>query len=169
MTQAPEDLAETPNPAFEPLRRPDDPLSEVLNIVHVRGETALVLAPDTPQTITFPDVAPSLFFVERGEVTLHVDDNPGVVLKPMQLALLLHRPAQEIRFRGGGKRLTLAEVGALAGNRAESSASEADALRCFWGAFSFDGELAARVLRTLPPVIVLTDLEENPSHESTTV
>lgn len=163
MTQAPEDLAETPNLAFEPTRRPDDPLSEVLNIVHVRGETALVLAPDGPQTITFPEVAPSLFFVERGEVTLHVDDNPGVVLKPMQLALLLHRPAQEIRFKGGGERLSLAEVGASPDVRVGSPPGESESLRCFWGAFSFDGELAARVLRTLPPVIVLTDLEENPS------
>ncbi|MEX0339207.1 MAG: cupin domain-containing protein, partial [Arenibacterium sp.] len=158
MTQAPEDLAETPNQAFEPARGRDDPLSEVLNIVHVKGETALVLAPDKPQTITFPEVAPSLFFVERGEVTLHVDDAPGITLKQMQLALLLHRPAREIRFQGGGERRALAEIAESPGP------SDSDrALRCFWGAFSFDGALAARVLRTLPPVIVLTDLEQNPS------
>ena len=34
--------------------------------------------------------------------------------------------------------------------------------RAFWGSFTFDSDLAARVLQPLPPVIVLSDLEQNP-------
>lgn len=33
--------------------------------------------------------------------------------------------------------------------------------RAFWGSFSFDSDLAAKVLRPLPPIIVLRDLAEN--------
>lgn len=137
MTQTTEDLAATPDFVT-------DAFSEVLNIVHVHGETARVVTSDDPSRLSVQRGTPCVYIVEKGEVEILLDGEPPVTLGENQIALLLQGVAHEVVFR--------------------PSSHEADeqTINCFWGSFTVDGDLAAQVLRSLPQIIVLEGLSEQP-------
>lgn len=154
MIERAEDLARTPNGGA-------DPLSAVLSIVRARGDRAAVLAPRRPQSLLFPAGAPCLHHVQSGGIDIRVGSGDPVTLRANELALLLHGDAHRVDLEGGGVAQSVDEFLDADMRVAEAGPSE-PSMRAFWGSFSFDSDLAMRVLQPLPPVIVLSDLKEHP-------
>ncbi|MEM8631676.1 MAG: AraC family transcriptional regulator [Pseudomonadota bacterium] len=150
MTETPEVLAETP--MFS-----TDAFSEVLDIVHVRGETAQVVTPDGQLDYVVPAGKPCVYIVEQGVVEITPEGGVPVVLHEKQIALLLQGTAHRAAFSDPRRNTTQARlVDPETGRRVRP------AINCFCGSFTVDGELAARVLQSLPVVIVLDGLDKNP-------
>lgn len=163
MTEKPETLAETPNLKTDAFAGRGDVLSEVLDIVHVRGERALMMAPEGPRTVNFPNAMPCIHIVEHGEITIRIAGEPEpVIVGSNQLALLLHGHAHQVNYGEGGQVThidkAIKEISNLGGLQFGSS----NATRCFWGSFSLYGSLAESVLSGLPPVIIIRDLKQDP-------
>ncbi|MEM6934365.1 MAG: cupin domain-containing protein, partial [Pseudomonadota bacterium] len=150
MTGMPEDLAEPPNFGT-------DVFSEVLDIVHVRGETARVITSEGPLSVTVPAGQLCVYILEMGQLEIRVGSRPVVKLRQNQIALLLQGVDHDVQFGLSG--LTTPPVGPT-GPRTGGDGRET--IKCFWGSFTVDGDLAARLLQSLPPVIVLDDLAEAP-------
>ena len=163
MTEKLDILAEKPNLKSAARLEHGDVLSEVLEVIHVRGEQALMMAPEGPKTIDFPDAMPCIHIVEHGEVSICVQGAAEpVIVGSNQLALLLHGDAHQVDYGEGGQVTPI--------NTAIEQISSSDRLqfgnsnttRCFWGSFSLYSDLAQSVLRGLPAIIVVSDLKENP-------
>jgi len=154
MIERAEDLARTPIGGA-------DPLSAVLSIVRARGERAAVLAPPRPESLQFPARSPCLHHVRSGDILIRLADGDAVPVRANELALLLHGDAHRVDVNGGGVLREIddyleAEAGRPVG------VGSGPGTRAFWGSFSFDSDLATKVLQPLPRVIVLSDLEQNP-------
>ena len=154
MIESAEDLARTPEAGA-------DPLSAVLSIVRAQGNRAANLASTRPQTLQFPARSPCLLHVLEGEIRIRIDARDPVTVRANELALLLHGDAYRVDLNGGGVATEVDDF--LVADRIRTGERPAKPLtRAFWGSFSFDSDLASKVLQPLPPVIVLGDLEQNP-------
>ncbi|MEM9319446.1 MAG: AraC family transcriptional regulator [Pseudomonadota bacterium] len=150
MTETPEVLAGTPMFGT-------DAFSEVLDIVHVRGETARVVTADDRLQYDVSAGKPCVYIVERGALEITLAGAPTVTLQEKQIALMLQGNAHRAVFRDLKRNTPQARlIDPQTGDRA------GPAINCFCGSFTIDGELAARILQSLPKVIVLQGLEENP-------
>ncbi len=150
MTGTPEELAETP-------KFGTDPFSQVLEIVHVRGETALLVTPDTTLEYTVPAGQPCVYILEQGLLEITSEDGEPVRLQAKQIALMLHGTAHETMFSERRRNTPQSRL-----IEPETRESERPAIQCFWGSFSIDGDLAPRVLGSLPEIIVLDGSAEYP-------
>lgn len=163
MTAKPEILAETSNLMSDVFREHSDVLSEVLDIVHVRGERALMMAPEGPKTITFPNAMSCIHIVEHGEITIRIAGEPeSVIVGSNQLALLLHGHAHQVDYGEGGHVTHIDKAIDQISNLDALQFGSSNTTRCFWGSFSLHSDLAESVLSGLPPVIILRDLKQNP-------
>ncbi|MEM8947665.1 MAG: AraC family transcriptional regulator [Planctomycetota bacterium] len=150
MTETPEVLAETPMFAT-------DAFSEVLDIVHVRGETARTVTPDGPLEFDVPAETPCVYIVEQGALCITPDGEDPVMLREKQIALMLQGTAHNAVFSDPRRKTTQARL-----IDPETGERLRPAINCFCGSFTVDGDLATRVLQSLPKVIVLDGLAENP-------
>ncbi len=146
----PEVLAETPMFA-------SDALSEVLDIVHVRGETARVITPDAPLEYSVQAGQPCVYIVEQGLLEIKVGEAPPVVLREKQIALILQGTAHATTFSDPKWNTPQARL-----IDPETRERTRPAINCFWGSFTVDSDLATKVLQSLPEVIVLDGLTDNP-------
>ncbi|MEL6170268.1 MAG: AraC family transcriptional regulator [Pseudomonadota bacterium] len=134
-----------------------DAFSEVLDIVHVRGETARVVTPDGPLEYDVPAGKPCVYIVEQGALEITPQGGGPVILHEKQIALMLQGTAHKALFSDPRRNTTQArKIDPETGERLKP------AINCFCGSFTVDGDLAARVLQSLPKVIVLDGLAENP-------
>ena len=142
MIERAEDLARTPKGGA-------DPLSAVLSIVRARGDRAAVLEPWRPQSLLFSPRRPCLHHVQRGEICIRVGSEDPVTLRANELALLLHGDAHRVDLNGGG---TVREIDELldADDNGTDLHPPEPPTRVFWGSFTFDSDLAARVLQPHP-------------------
>lgn len=163
MTQKPENLAEKPNLQSDAFAKRGDVLSEVLDIVHVHGERALMMAPEGPQTVSFPKAMSCIHFVEHGEIRIHIEGEPEpFTVSSNQLALLLRGHAHKVDYGEGG---IVTDIDSALGQISTSSALQfgtGNTTRCFWGSFSLYGDLAESVLSGLPAIIIIRDLKNDP-------
>ena len=150
MMRKPEDLAETPNFGT-------DAFSEVLNIVHVRGETARLITAESARNFTVPGGTPCVYIVDQGRLEITVGSEPALTLHENQIALLLQGTAHEAAFSDPERSSPRAQTEGSGPAR-----QEREAISCFWGSFAVDGEQATRILSSLPKVIVLDDFSQNP-------
>ena len=150
MTGTPEELAETP--IFG-----TDAFSEVLNIVHVRGKTARVVTSDGALDYNVPAGQPCVYILEQGALEITAKNAVPVRLQAKRIALMLHGTAHRTIFSDPQRNATRAQF--IDPERQEGTPP---AINCFWGSFSIDGDLAARVLGSLPEIIVLDGIAENP-------
>jgi AraC-like DNA-binding protein len=163
MTEKPESLAESPNQRFGELARRGDVLSEVLDIVHVHGERAAVIAPQGPQTISFPNAMPCLHIVEHGEIVIQIEGElETYTVKANQLALLLQGHAHHVRYGDGGPETFIDNALEQHSRPSTQQFGTGNTVKCFWGSFSFYGDLAESVLNGLPSIIVIRDLKQDP-------
>lgn len=150
MTGTTEELAETPNFGT-------DAFSEVLDIVHVRGETARVITSSSQLEFSVPAGKPCVYIVEQGTLELRIAQDRSVVLQENQIALMLQGTAHDARFSDPNGKIPQARPIDLAtGEQARP------AINCFLGSFTVDGDLAEKILQSLPQVIVLEGLADNP-------
>lgn len=150
MTGTPKELAETPMFAT-------DAFSEVLDIVHVRGETARVVTPLDPLDHDVPAGKPCVYIVEQGVLEITPEGGHPVILQEKHIALMLQGTAHRAVFSDPRRNSAQARlIDPATGERIQP------AINCFCGSFTVDGDLAARVLLSLPEVIVLDGLAENP-------
>ncbi|MEO0543097.1 MAG: AraC family transcriptional regulator [Pseudomonadota bacterium] len=134
-----------------------DAFSEVLDIVHVRGETARVITPDGPLELSVAAGKPCVYIVEQGALEIRLAEGSPAILYENQIALMLQGTAHEALFSDPKRNTPQARfVDSQTGERLRP------AINCFCGSFTVDGNLAVRVLQSLPPVIVLKGLDDNP-------
>ena len=134
-----------------------DAFSEVLDIVHVRGETARMVAPDGQLEFDVPAEKSCVYIVEQGALCITPDGEEPVMLREKQIALMLQSKAHRATFSDPRRNTTQARlIDPDMGERLQP------AINSFCGSFAVDGDLAARVLQSLPKVIVLDGLAENP-------
>jgi len=161
MTEKLDTLADTSN--LHAVAERGDILSELLDIVHVHGERALMIAPEGPQTVSFPNAMPCIHIVEHGEITIRIKGEPKpVTVGSNQLALLLHGHAHQVDYGDGGNLIHIDKAIAQVGRTGKLQLGNNNATRCFWGSFSLYGDLAETVLSGLPPIIIIGDLKEDP-------
>ncbi|MEM6636157.1 MAG: AraC family transcriptional regulator [Pseudomonadota bacterium] len=150
MTGTPEVLEETP--FFG-----SDAFSEVLDIVHVRGETARVITPEAPLEYAVTADRPCVYIVEQGALEIRIQGAAPVTLHEKQIALLMQGTAHQAIFSDPRRNAPQARlIDPETGERARP------AINCFWGSFTVDSDLAAQVLQSLPKVIILKGLAETP-------
>mgnify|MGYP003625143372 CR=1 FL=1 len=163
MTEKPEILAQTPNLMSHTAGTRGDVLSEVLDIVHVRGERAMMMAPEGPKTVTFPNAMPCIYIVEYGEIAIRIaGEAEPFIVGPNQLALLLLGHAHQVDFGEGGQVTHIDTIIDQISDPDGILFGSSIATRCFWGSFSLNGDLAETVLSGLPAVIIISDLKQNP-------
>lgn len=161
MTEKLDILADTPN--LHAIAGHGDILSEILDIVHVQGERALMMAPEGLQTINFPNAMPCIHIVEHGEITIRIDgETKPIIVGSNQLALLLHGHAHQVDYGDGGNLIHIDKAISQVGPSGKLQLGNENATRCFWGSFSLYGDLAETVLSGLPSVIVIGDLKQDP-------
>ncbi|WP_422050604.1 cupin domain-containing protein [Shimia sp.] len=134
-----------------------DAFSEVLDIVHVRGESARVITPETPLAFAVPPGKPCVYILQQGALDITPAGGATVTLQEKQIALMLQGTAHDVVFRDpalNARQATLIDP--------ESGDRLRPAIHCFCGSFTVDGDLAERVLQSLPQVIVLDGLTEDP-------
>ena len=150
MTRTTEVLAETPMFGT-------DAFSEVLDIVHVRGETARNITSDGPLEYSVPAETPCVYIVNSGHLKIRAERSEAIELGENQIALMLHGTAHIAEF---DNKPSQTKPGSLVSRITADNTRPS--VNCFWGSFTVDGELAAQILQSLPEVIVLDGLAENP-------
>ncbi len=165
MPPTPNFFAKTPEPGDakqDPFVMRQDPLSDVLELIRVRGNTVFTCAATAPFGILFPPGKPRLHIVRNGSVTITVDgiDEPYHAAQG-DLVLLLHAHGHAISDRPGREARSLLDLAARDYDQERLVLGSGDTV---WlcGDFGFDGMLARRLLSVLPPVIVLKGLRDRP-------
>ncbi len=163
--EAPDFFAETPGQQdnrHDPFALRQDPLSDVLELIRVRGNTVFTCAATAPFGIRFPAGKPRLHIIRSGSVTVAVDgiDAP-IHASQGDLVLLVHATGHVISDRPGREAHALLD---LARKEFDPDRLVLGAGETVWlcGDFGFDGMLARRLLSVLPPVIVLKGLRDRP-------
>ena len=161
----PKSYAQTPVPpdaGQDPFAMRQDPLSDVLELIRVRGNTVFSCAATAPFGIRFPPGKPRLHIIRSGSVTIAVDgiDAPFVAAQG-DLVLLVHAHGHAISDRPGREARPLFD---LARHDFDPERLVLGSGETVWlcGDFGFDGLLARRLLSVLPPVIVLKGLRDRP-------
>ena len=153
---------ETPDLRQDPFAARQDPVSEVLELIRVRGNTVFSCAATRPFGIRFPPGKPRLHIIRSGSVTIAVDgvDAPFTA-EQGDLVLLVHAHGHSISDKPGREALPLLD---LARNDYDPQKLILGSGDTGWlcGDFGFDGLLARRLLSVLPPVIVLKGLRDRP-------
>lgn len=165
MTEAPEYFAQTPvhrdnQQDLFALQR--DPLSDVLELIRVRGNTVFTCAATPPFGIRFPQGKPRLHIIRGGSVTITVDGVDEIFQASQgDLVLLVHAHGHTISDKPGREGQLIFDLAKHDYDRERLVLGSGEtAWLC--GDFGFDGMLARRLLSVLPPVIVLKGLRDRP-------
>lgn len=141
----------------------DDVLSEILEVIHVHGQQALMINTSDPKTIVFAEEMPCIHIVEHGEITIRIlGENDPVTVKSGQLALLLQGNTHQVDYGGADEFTRLDKVNKQANNHNTAKHERINTSQCFWGSFSMYSDLAESILRGLPKIMVIEDLRQNP-------
>jgi AraC-like DNA-binding protein len=165
MTEKPEYFAQTlvqlDNPQ-DPFALKRDPLSDVLELIRVRGNTVFTCAATSPFGIRFPAGKPRLHIIRSGSVAIAVDGVDEVFRASQgDLVLLVHAHGHIVSDKPGRESHLLFD---LAKQDYDPERLVLGSGETVWlcGDFGFDGMLARRLLSVLPPVIVLNGLRDRP-------
>lgn len=139
-----------------------DPLSDVLELIRVRGSTVVTCAGTPPFGIAFPEGGHYLHIIRSGQVTITADglDAP-LKLEQGDLAMLMRGQAHTMTDRPGRKAVPIMEY-AAEHYHAECLTLGTGEVTWLCGDFGFDGVLASRLLSVLPPVVVIKGLRDRP-------
>jgi len=158
----------TPDPLKETtLPRPGqperDPLSDLLDLVRIRGEMALTCTPEAPFALSFPANTACMHAVTHGTVTVHVEGvEAPIELNPGELVLLPHGTAHVMKAGHARTIVGIDEALRASFDRRRVVFGDGTSTTWFWGSFTFDDAMSRRLLDTLPIAITLRDLNERP-------
>ncbi len=165
MTQNPESVAGTPvylDNQQDPFALRRDPLSDVLELIRVRGNTVFTCAATPPFGIRFPAGKPRLHIIRSGSVAITVDGVDEVFRASQgDLVLLVHAHGHTVSDIPGRECRLLNDLAKRDYDR-ERLVLGSGETSWLCGDFGFDGMLARRLLSVLPPVIVLNGLRDRP-------
>ena len=165
MPETPDYFAQTPiqqDNQQDPFALRQDPLSDVLELIRVRGNTVFTCAATAPFGIRFPAGKPRLHIIRSGSVTITVDGIDETFHAAQgDLVLLVHAHGHAVSDKPGRDAQPLLD---LAKNEYDQDRLVLGSGETIWlcGDFGFDGLLARRLLSVLPPVIVLKGLRDRP-------
>jgi AraC-like DNA-binding protein len=163
--QKPDFFAETPihlDDKQDPFTLQRDPLSDVLELIRVRGNTVFTCAATPPFGIRFPAGRPRLHIIRSGSVAITVDGVDEFFRASQgDLVLLVHAHGHTISDLPGREGRLLLDLARHDYDRERLVLGSGETV---WlcGDFGFDGMLARRLLSVLPPVIVLNGLRDRP-------
>ncbi|SEG03324.1 AraC-type DNA-binding protein [Bryocella elongata] len=165
MIHEPDFHAETPE-ALDDLRDPfaleRDAMSDVLELIRVRGNTVFTCAAEAPFGIHFPAGKHRLHIIRSGSVVISVDGLDTVFQASQgDLVMLMHAHGHTISDQAGCEAVSLHDLASREYDRERLVLGRGDT-NWLCGDFGFDGILAQRVLAVLPPVIVLKGLRDRP-------
>jgi len=165
MISKPDFHAETPigsDDLHDPFALERDAMSDVLELIRVRGNTVFTCAAEPPFGISFPAGKHRLHIIRSGSVVISVDGFETVFhASHGDLVMLMHAHGHTISDQPGRKAASLLDLAYREYDRERLVLGRGDTT---WlcGDFGFDGMLARRVLSVLPPVIVLKGLRDRP-------
>ena len=165
MPQKPDYFAETPiqsDNERDPFGLPREPLSDVLELIRIRGNTVFTCAATPPFGIRFPAGKPRLHIIRSGSVAITVDGVDEIFRASQgDLVLLVHAHGHTISDMPGREGRLLNDLAKSDYDRQRLALGSGETV---WlcGDFGFDGMLARRLLSVLPPVIVLNGLRDRP-------
>lgn len=140
-----------------------DPLSDLLDLVHIRGEVALTCTPEGPFALSFPARMASMHAVMHGTVTVRVAGMADPVqLGPGELLLLPHGTAHVIESGEAHTVVEIAQALHSAFDAERNALGQGRSTSWFWGGFTLDSAISRRLLDALPVAITLRDLSERP-------
>lgn len=142
---------------------PRDPLSDLLDLIHIRGEAVLTCAPEPPFALSFPATTPSMHAVVRGTLTVRVADAAEPIrLGPGEVLLLPHGAAHVVEAGEARSVVPVTEALHADFDGERHSLGRGSATAWFWGSFAVDKLISRPVIDALPKVITLRDLSERP-------
>jgi len=165
MIDKPDFHAETPEPSdnlHDPFALQPDAMSDVLELIRVRGNTVFTCAAEPPFGIHFPAGKHRLHIIRSGSVVISVEGIDGVFYASQgDLVMLMHAHGHTISDQPGRKAVSLLDLAERDYDRERLILGRGNTT---WlcGDFGFDGMLARRVLSVLPPVIILKGLRDRP-------
>ena len=165
MTERLDFHAETPavlEDLHDPFALQRDALSDVLELIRVRGNTVFTCAAEPPFGIRFPEGRHRLHIIRSGSVAISVEGLETVFHASQgDLVMLMHAHGHAISDRPGRDASSLLDLAQREFDRERRVLGEGNTT---WlcGDFGFDGMLARRVLSVLPPVIHLKGLRDRP-------
>lgn len=146
-----------------PGRSGRDPLSDLLDLIHISGEAALTCTPEPPFALSFSSTAPSMHAVTHGMVTVRVEGmNDPIQLGPGELLLLPHGAAHVVEAGEARSVIDITEALRLDFDGERHALGRGTSTAWFWGSFTFDRFNSGRLLDALPIAITLRDLNERP-------
>jgi AraC-like DNA-binding protein len=157
--------AQTPvNPVVEhdPFALQRDALSDVLELIRVRGSTVFTCAVTPPFGIQFAAGKHRLHIIRSESVVISVDGlDDSILASQGDLVMLTHGHGHTISDQPGRATQSLFDIAAHDYDRKRLVLGRGGTT---WlcGDFGFDGILARRLLSVLPPVIVLKGLRDRP-------
>lgn len=169
MAQGPEFFAQTPaalDGKADPFALRRDALSDVLELIRVRGNTVFACSAAAPFGVCFGAGKYRLHIVQGGSVVVKVDG----IAEPLHarrgdLVLLVHGHAHAITDQAGRAAQPLEQLAKDSfdqGRLHVGAAPDGAATAWLCGEFGFDGMLSKRLLAVLPPVITLRGLRDRP-------
>lgn len=165
MTKSPDFFAETPvlpDAENDPFAFKRDVLSDVLELIRLRGNTVFTCAATAPFGIRFAAGKYRLHIIRTGNVTIQVDGiDEQYSAAQGDLVMLMHGHAHVISDRPGRPADLLEDMARVRFDR-ERLTLGAGEITWLCGDFGFDGMLSERLLSVLPPVVILKGLRERP-------
>ncbi|HEY8682947.1 MAG TPA: AraC family transcriptional regulator [Rhodanobacter sp.] len=159
-------FAETPAvpdaQAGDPFAFKRDALSDVLELIRVRGNTVFTCAASAPFGIRFPPGKHRLHIVRSGHIAIAVDGIEQTYRASQgDLVMLTHGHGHVIADQPGRQADALDDLAKRDYDQTRLALGSGDtAWLC--GDFGFDGMLSRRLLSVLPPVIILKGLRDRP-------
>lgn len=148
-------------------RKASDPLSDVLDMLHLRGEVFGRSELAAPWGIRFPDGIARFHLVERGSTWLRANGTPRAIeVSAGDLVMLANGAGHALTSTADGDSVPLED--------AFTSCPEGDVVRIgrgdpqttlVCGTFSLDMVASKALLAALPPVLVVAGKEGRPSEE----
>ena len=146
----------------DPFALQRDPLSDILELIRVRGNMVFTCAADSPFGVHFPPGKHRLHIIRSGSVVISVDGLDEVFNASQgDLVMLMHGDGHTICDQHGRDAHALFDLAEREYDRERLVLGQGETT---WlcGDFGFDGMLASRVLAVLPRVIVLKGLRDRP-------
>jgi AraC-like DNA-binding protein len=166
MTKKPEFYAQTPvgqdDQVNDPFAFKRDALSDVLELMRVRGNTVFTCAASAPFGIRYPSGKHRLHIVRSGSIAIAAEGIEQIYRASQgDLVLFTHGHGHVISDQPGRKADGLYDLAKRDYDETRLALGSGETV---WlcGDFGFDGMLSRRLLSILPPVIILKGLRDRP-------
>ncbi|RDS80864.1 AraC family transcriptional regulator [Dyella monticola] len=164
MTEKRDFFADTPVPldqAHDPFAIDNDPFSDVLELIRIRGNTVFTCALSAPFSVSFPQGRHYLHIIRSGAVTISASGGHTPVHAEQGDLVMLRGNGHTVSDGSGVRSVHVMDLAREHYDRERLTLGQGD-VTWMCGDFGFDGVLASRLLSVLPPVTVVKGLRDRP-------